>query len=71
MRNSEEIILPQVSPALSYYCAGNKCRISNTCHRHIASTEVADPSFSDYDLKMIQWRPAACKFYTIQRKLSI
>jgi hypothetical protein len=70
MRDSQEITIQQVLPALSYYCAGRKCMISTTCHRHTASLVIAEPKCSDYDLQMIQGQPATCKFYTIQRNTS-
>jgi hypothetical protein len=70
MRKPQETTLQEATPALSYYCAGRKCKISTTCHRHTASLEVAEPRCSDYDLWMVQEQPAACKFLTIQRKSS-
>lgn len=70
MRKPQEATLQHTTTALSYYCAGRKCKISNTCHRHTASLEVAEPRCSDYDLLMIQAQPATCKFLTFQRKSS-
>ena len=70
MRKPQEATLQQATPALSYYCAGRKCKISTTCHRLTASLEVVEPRCSDYDLLMIQEQPATCKFLTFQRKSS-
>jgi hypothetical protein len=70
MRKPQEATLQQATPALSYYCAGRKCKISTMCHRHTASLEVAEPRCSDYDLWMVQEQQTTCKFYTIQRKTS-
>ena len=70
MRKPQETTLQQATPALSYYCAGRKCKISTTCHRHTASLEVVEPRCSDYDLLMIQEQPATCKFLTFQGKSS-
>ena len=70
MRKPQETTLQEVTPALSYYCAGRKCKISTTCHRHTASLEVAEPICSDYDLWMVQEQPVTCKFLIFQRKSS-
>jgi hypothetical protein len=70
MRKPQEATLQQATPALSYYCAGRKCKISTTCHRHTASLEVVEPRCSDYDLWMVQEQQTTCKFLTFQRKSS-
>jgi hypothetical protein len=70
MRKPQEATLQHVTTARDYYCAGRKCKISTTCHRHTASLAVVNPNYSDYDLLMLQEKPAPCKFYTIQRKTS-
>ena len=70
MRKPQETTLQEATPALSYYCAGRKCKISTTCHRHTASLEVAEPRCSDYDLWIVQGQQTTCKFLTFQRKSS-